>query len=171
MSLWLYTTVYIVFIVHHHNQHLYTCIHCVCYYHLHLCHNHCVPCLYTAVSIYLFYCFYPSIHYCRCTIVYILLDASLCLYTSLFHNFVHSSCRVQQNYYHTIYTPLDTYSTDLFIPQHSSSYTFYLLYIFHTVYFTYAQCLSKQTSFRTGVGITLAHHMTICTTRSWTIQA
>ena len=96
MSLWLYTIVYIVFIVHHHNQHLYTCIHCVCYYHLHLCHNHCVPCLYTAVSIYLFYCFYPCIHYCRCTIVYILL--SLCLYTLLFHNFVHSSCRVQQTY-------------------------------------------------------------------------
>ena len=133
MSLWLYTTVYIVFIVHHHNQHLYTCIHCVCYYHLHLCHNHCVPCLHTAVRIYLFYCFYPSIHYCRCTIVYILLDTSLCLYTSLFHNFVHSSCRVQQTYlllfiHHWIHTPLISSYHSILHHTHSTYYISSILY-------------------------------------------
>ena len=84
--------------------------------------NH-IHCSYATVSICLFHCIYPSIHYCRCTIVYILL--SLCLYTLLFHNFVHSSCRLQQTY---LLLFIHTYSTDLLIPRHSSSYYISLLY-------------------------------------------
>ena len=122
MSLWLYTTVYIVFIVHHHNQHLYTCIHCVCYYHLHLCHNHCVPCLYTTVSIYLFYCFYPSIHYCRCTIVYILLETSLCLYTSLEYSKLTSYC---------------VYTTGYILHWSIHTTAFFIIHILLTIYLPY----------------------------------